>query len=62
MLSASVPAVLIQATYDESSDSAEGSDALARAVVELNLDLVLLGLFRLSACSRCCDLEFDIRV
>ena len=32
------------ATYDDGADSAEGSNALARAVVELDLDLVLLGL------------------
>lgn len=31
-------------TYDESSDSADGGDALAGTVVELNLDDVLLGL------------------
>jgi hypothetical protein len=32
------------ATYDESSDGADSSDALAGTVVELNLDDVLLGL------------------
>lgn len=34
------------ATYDEGSDGSDGGDALARAVVELNLDGVLLGLHR----------------
>lgn len=33
------------ATYNESSDSAEGSDTLARTVVELDLDDILLWLF-----------------
>ena len=31
------------ATYDQGADSSEGSDALAGAVVELNLDDILLG-------------------
>jgi hypothetical protein len=39
-----IPARPRVVTYDESSDSAEGGDALAGAVVELNLDEVLLGL------------------
>jgi hypothetical protein len=43
-LLALVPARSRVATYDEGSDSAEGGDALARAVVKLNLDDVLLGL------------------
>jgi hypothetical protein len=34
----------IEVTYDESADGSEGSDALSRSVVELDLDEVLLGL------------------
>jgi hypothetical protein len=45
---ASIPVRPVDATYDESADSSEGGDALARAVVELNLDDVLLGLSCLS--------------
>jgi hypothetical protein len=40
---ASIPAPCDDATYDESADRADGGDGLARAVVELNLDEVLLG-------------------
>lgn len=36
------------ATYDDGSDSSEGSDALARTVVELDLDNVLLRLYNSS--------------
>lgn len=36
---------MLVATYDESADGTEGSNALARAMVELDLDEVLLGLF-----------------
>jgi hypothetical protein len=36
-------------TYDESSDSSDGGDGLARAVVQLDLDEVLLGLPCLSS-------------
>lgn len=35
---------VLLATYDESADGTEGSDALPRSVVELDLDEVLLGL------------------
>ena len=41
-----LPALVQRATYNEGSDSAEGSDALARPMVELDLDNVLLGLFQ----------------
>lgn len=34
----------IRITYDDRSDGSEGSDALSRTVVELDLDEVLLGL------------------
>jgi hypothetical protein len=37
------------ATYDEGSDSSDGGDGLARAVVQLDLDEVLLGLPGLSS-------------
>jgi hypothetical protein len=43
-VSASIPARSRCATYDESADGAEGGDALAGAVVELNLYEVRLGL------------------
>jgi hypothetical protein len=43
-VSADISAISRVATYDESSDGADGSDALAGTVVELNLDDVLLGL------------------
>ena len=36
-------------TYDEGSDSSDGGDGLARAMVELNLDEVFLGLPNLSS-------------
>lgn len=36
----------MRATYNDGSDSAESSDALARAVVKLDLDDVLLGLLQ----------------
>ena len=34
----------VGATYDESADGTDGGNALARAVVELDLDEVALGL------------------
>jgi hypothetical protein len=37
---------IVRVTYDEGADGAESSDALARAVVKLNLDDILLGLFQ----------------
>jgi len=39
----------VLATYDEGSDSPDGGDRLARAVVQLDLDEVLLGLHSLSS-------------
>ena len=36
----------MRATYNEGADSAESGDALARTVVELDLDDVLRGLFQ----------------
>ena len=36
----------MRATYNQGADSSESSDALAGAVVELNLDDVLLGLLQ----------------
>lgn len=36
----------VRATYNQGADSAEGGDALAGTVVELDLDEVLLGLFQ----------------
>jgi hypothetical protein len=44
LISASILARSMCVTYDESADGAEGGDALAGAVVELNLYEVRLGL------------------
>lgn len=43
---ASIETRSVRATYDEGADSAESGDALARTVVKLDLDDVLLGLFQ----------------
>jgi hypothetical protein len=49
-VSASVLARSRCATYDEGADGAEGSDALAGAVVELNLYEIRLGLCQCQWC------------
>jgi hypothetical protein len=61
LVPASVPARCMYATYDESSDSAEGGDALAGAVVELNLYHVRLGLVQCERMATMRGFESNIR-